>query len=70
MTALAELHRQRKQHSIARELLEQVWAPAERGPYPLWHVDALNVLAQIERDEGNREAAITTATKAYTLTLI
>ena len=35
------------------------------GPYPLWHADALNVLAQIERDVGNREAAVTAATEAY-----
>jgi hypothetical protein len=27
-----------------------VWESAERGPYPLYHADALNVLAQIERD--------------------
>jgi len=32
---------------------------------PLFH--ALNVLAQIERDEGNTKAAIAAATKAYTM---
>jgi hypothetical protein len=49
-----------------RELLDQVWEPAERGPYRLLHADALNVLAQIERDAGNITAAIQAATEAYT----
>ena len=67
LNALAELHRQLGEFSIASEFLNQVWAPAEYGPFVLWHADALNVLAQIERDQGNRAAAITAATKAYTL---
>ncbi len=50
----------------ARERLDEVWEFAERGPYPLEHADAFNVLAQIERDAGNREAAIQAATEAYT----
>jgi len=67
LAPLAELHRRRGEHDIARELLEQVWDPATRGPYPLYHADALNVLAEIERNESNRDAAIGAATKAYTL---
>jgi hypothetical protein len=67
LTALAEFHRRKQEFTIARELLDQIWSPAERGPYPLFHADALNVLAQIERDEGNTKAAIAAATKAYTL---
>ena len=67
LTALAELHRRKNDLSTARELLNQVWNAAERGPYPLLHADALNVLAQIERDQGNRAAAIAAATKAYKL---
>lgn len=67
LTALAELHRQRGQFNPARELLEQVWAPAERGAYPLGHADACNVLARIERDEGQQKAAIAAATRAYEL---
>jgi tetratricopeptide (TPR) repeat protein len=67
LSALAELHRRKQEFSTSRELLEQIWDLAERGPYPLFHADALNVLAQIERDEGNREAAIVAATKAYLL---
>jgi hypothetical protein len=38
-------------------LLDAVWESAERGPYPLYHADALNVLAQIERDAGNTTAS-------------
>src|SRR5262249_11252291 len=67
LTALAELHRRKKDLSTARDLLDQVWDAAQRGPYPLFHADALNVLAQIERDAGNHQAAIAAATKAYTL---
>jgi tetratricopeptide (TPR) repeat protein len=65
LTALAELHRRQGNATAARELLDQVWEPAERGPYPLLHADALNVLAQIERDAGNTAAAIHAATEAY-----
>lgn len=67
LTALAELHRRKREFVDARELLEQVWAPAERGPYVLWHADALNVLVQIERDQGNLDAGVAAAVKAYTL---
>jgi hypothetical protein len=67
LTALAELRRRQSDLKAARELLDDVWEPAERGPYPLFHADALNVLAQIERDAGNRAAAIAAATKAYRL---
>jgi len=67
LVALAELRRRQKDANAARELLDDVWQPAERGPYPLFHADACNVLAQIERDEGNASAAIEAATKAYRL---
>jgi tetratricopeptide (TPR) repeat protein len=65
LVALAELRRRQSNPAAARELLDQVWEPAERGPYPLFHADALNVLAQIERDAGNIPAAIKAATEAY-----
>jgi tetratricopeptide (TPR) repeat protein len=42
--AMAEWHRQKRNLSGSHELLEQIWAPAEGGPYPLFHSDALNVL--------------------------
>ncbi len=67
LVALAELHRRCGEPQIARELLEQVWEPAERGPYPLFHADALVVLAQIERDAGNTPGAIAAATRAFQL---
>lgn len=33
----------------ARRFLDDVWDRAERGPYPMFHADACNLLAQIER---------------------
>jgi tetratricopeptide (TPR) repeat protein len=67
LTALAELHRRQQHYDTSRELLEQVWTLSERGPYPLIHTDALNVLAQLERDQGQgrRDAARAAATEAY-----
>jgi tetratricopeptide (TPR) repeat protein len=67
LTALAELRRRQGDEKAAREFLDDVWEFAERGPCPLLHADALNVLAQIERDAGNKEAAVEAATKAYQL---
>jgi tetratricopeptide (TPR) repeat protein len=67
LVALAELRRRQGDVKATRELLEDVWEAAERGPYPLIHADALNVLAQVERDEGNREKAAEAARRAYEL---
>lgn len=67
LVALAELRRRQGDLGAARELLGDVWEVAERGPYPLVHADACNVLAEVERDEGNREAAVEAARKAYGL---
>ncbi|MBZ0283625.1 MAG: DUF559 domain-containing protein [Anaerolineae bacterium] len=67
LVALAELHRQRGGIAQARERLDEIWESAERGPYPLIHGDALNVLAQIEIDAGNRDKAVESADKAYRL---
>lgn len=65
LIALAELRRQQSKPGEAREYLDAVWEAAARGPYPLFHADALNVLAQLERDAGNTEKAIVAATEAY-----
>ena len=65
LTLLGDLQRRKGNYHAARDLLNQVWEPAEQGPYPLLHTDALNTLAQIERDENNREEAVMAATKAY-----
>jgi tetratricopeptide (TPR) repeat protein len=67
LIALAELRRQQEKPDEAREYLDEVWSAAERGPYPLFHADAFNVLAQIERDAGNTTLAIEAATQAYRL---
>jgi tetratricopeptide (TPR) repeat protein len=67
LVALAELRRRQGDEKAAREFLDDVWEFAERGPYPMFHADALNVLAQIERDAGNTDKAIEAATKAYQL---
>jgi tetratricopeptide (TPR) repeat protein len=53
LIGLAELRRRQGDLKAARELLDDVWEAAERGPFKLYHADAYNVLAQIERDAGN-----------------
>jgi tetratricopeptide (TPR) repeat protein len=67
LCALAEWHRQNGRASRARGMLDDVWEAAERGPYPLLHADALDVIAHVERDTGNTDAAVEAATKAYRL---
>jgi tetratricopeptide (TPR) repeat protein len=67
LVALSELRRRQGELGAARELLEDVWEAAERGPYPLFHADACCVLAEVERDEGNVEKAVEAARKAYRL---
>lgn len=65
LIALAELHCRQKEPDKARERLEEVWESAERGPYPLFHADALIVLARIEQDAGNKDAATEAAREAF-----
>ncbi len=67
LIGLAEIRRQQGDLKTAHELLEDVWEPCERGPFKLYHADACNVLAQIEHDAGNHEAAIKAAMEAYRL---
>jgi tetratricopeptide (TPR) repeat protein len=67
LVALAELRRRQGELGAAREFLDDVWEAAERGPYPLIHADACCVLAEVKRDEGDRDEAIKAATKAYEL---
>jgi tetratricopeptide (TPR) repeat protein len=67
LIGLAEIRRRQNELKSARELLDEVWEPCERGPFKLFHADAYNVLAQIERDTGNHEAAAKAATEAYRL---
>jgi tetratricopeptide (TPR) repeat protein len=67
LIGLSELQRRQRDLNAARELLEDVWEPAERGPFKLFHADAYNVLVQIERDAGDHAAAAKAATMAYRL---
>jgi tetratricopeptide (TPR) repeat protein len=67
LTALAELRRRQGKLAEARELLDGVWDLAERGPYPLLHADARNVLAKVARDEGKLDEAVQAATRGYEL---
>jgi tetratricopeptide (TPR) repeat protein len=64
---LAELRRRQGNAQAARELLEEVWEPAERGGFRLYLADAWNVLAQIESDAGHAKETIDAATRAYRL---
>jgi tetratricopeptide (TPR) repeat protein len=66
LVALAELELKRKDAMQARARLGDVWAAAERGPYPLQQANAYNVLADIALAEGDKPAAIVAASKAYT----
>ena len=67
LVGLADLRRWQGEFKAASELLDDVWGTAEHGSYTLIHADACNILAQIERDEGNQAAAVEAATKAYQL---
>jgi tetratricopeptide (TPR) repeat protein len=51
----------------ARERLARTWQLAERGPFKLYDADSYNLLAQIERAAGNREAAALAAACAFRL---
>jgi tetratricopeptide (TPR) repeat protein len=65
LVALAKLRQLQKKPEAARGFLEDVWEPARRGPYTLIEADAYNVLAEIEYDVGNMDAAIEAASNAY-----
>jgi hypothetical protein len=45
LICLAELRRRQGDLKVARELLDDVWEPAERGPFKPLHAEAYNVLA-------------------------
>ena len=67
LVGLAELYRRQGDTMAARDVLEDVWEPADRGPFTLFHADAYNVLAQIERDTGDHAAVAKAAMMAYNL---
>lgn len=65
LIAIAELELARGKTRAARDHLDEVWEPAEEGPYPLYQADAYNVLADICLAGGDKPGAIEAATKAY-----
>jgi ATP/maltotriose-dependent transcriptional regulator MalT len=65
LIAIAELELARGNPKAARERLDEVWEPAEEGPYPLQQADAYNVLADICLAEDDKPGAIEAAAKAY-----
>lgn len=67
LVALAALRLRQGKLKAARTLLDDVWDAAERGPYTLIQADAYNVLAQIEHETRNIEAAVEAASRAYEL---
>lgn len=67
LLALSELRRRQKDFTTAHNILKDIWESVERESYPLYYADAYNVLAQIERDKSNFNAAVDAATSAYRL---
>lgn len=57
LRCLAELYRRLGQYAQSRSFLEDLAEPAARGPYRLIQAEAALVLAELERDCGNYEAA-------------
>lgn len=62
---LSQLRLQDSDIKSSLELLDDVWEAVERGPYPIFHADAFNQLAEIEETKGNISAALEAAEKAY-----
>lgn len=62
---LADLYRRQQELDKAREMLDDVWELARRGGYRLILADAHLVLARLEQDAGNEEAARAAAEEAY-----
>jgi tetratricopeptide (TPR) repeat protein len=64
---LADAHRRLHELPTAREHLDDLDEPAARGQYRYIQAKAAVVRAELERDEGNKPAAIAAATDAYRL---
>ncbi|MEM7427491.1 MAG: DUF4062 domain-containing protein [Pseudomonadota bacterium] len=63
--ALAEAYRREGNLAVARDVIDDFWDLANRGPYRLLLADMNNILAEVERDDGNMAAAITAAEEGY-----
>ena len=69
LRALATLAHSDQDNEAARNYLSASWHLAERGNFRLYNADSYNILARIESNEGNRDAASTAALKAFDLSL-
>ncbi|MFP4322396.1 MAG: DUF4062 domain-containing protein [Anaerolineales bacterium] len=67
LIALAGVHHRRGNPDHARACLAEIWEPVQYGPYRLFHADALNLLARIERDANQFDNAIQASSAAYAL---
>lgn len=67
LIGLAKLNLSQGDKENARLFLDDVWELAERGPYPLIHADALNVLTKLELSLANIPNALSSAKLAYIL---
>lgn len=65
LISLAQLRCRQGDFRAAREYLDEVWDAVEETPYPLFHADALNTLADIEIRSGAKDAAAEAAMRAY-----
>ena len=62
---MAELEHRRGNFEVARQYLQVIWDNVQRGHFRTIHADALIIKAKIQRDSGETQAAIDTATEAY-----
>jgi hypothetical protein len=67
LRALALLAWRQDLEAMARHYLEQTWELAARGPFTLYHADALNILGPLELAQGNHAAALDAARQAFRL---
>jgi len=65
LVSLAHLHLLKRELSKVREWLDEFWELTQGRQYPIFQADALIVLAQIEHEESNTNAAIQAVTEAY-----
>lgn len=67
LVALADWHHQQSEDPHAKTIIEEGLEKAEEGPYPMFHADALNLLAEIGLSAKHRNNALGFATHAYNL---
>lgn len=67
LVALADWHHQKDEDPHARTIIEEGLERAEEGPYPMFHADALNLLAELDFSTKRKGNALGFATHAYNL---